>query len=110
MRKWFARLIWIPLGFLLVVFLVANRAPVAVSLDPLSTERPALATPPLPLWVWFLVAMLIGFFTGIGAMWISARDSRLKARAGARELRALKRELAERPAATPDALPTLETR
>lgn len=109
LKRWLARLVWAPLGLVLVVFLVANRVPIAVSLDPISTERPALATPPLPLWVWLVIAMLIGFFTGVCAMWVSARDARLRARAADRELKALKRELAERPTAAAD-LPILETR
>ncbi len=118
MKKLLARLIWLPMGFVLVVFLVANRTPVPISLDPISTERPALATPPLPLWVWLLSALFVGFFLGAAGMWVSARDSRIAARANARELKALRAQLAAKTAETPaqpesspaEALPTIEMR
>lgn len=95
MKTWLFRLIWIPALVIAVLFLVANRQPVAVSLDPFSADAPALTTPPLPLWAW-LVAML---FAGVGAgalgMWMSARPQRRKAHAERRELKAMRKELAE---------------
>lgn len=95
MRKWLFRLIWIPALVVAVLFLVANRQPVAVSFDPFSADSPALTTPALPLWAW-LVAML---FAGVGAgalgMWMSARPKRHRAHAERRELKALRKELAE---------------
>lgn len=109
MKKILARLIWIPLGLALVVFLVANRAPVAISLDPLSADDPSIATPPLPLWLWLTLALLIGFFLGAAGMWASARPARLKAKADRRELANLKQEAA-RAAAPPGTAPSLEVR
>lgn len=95
MKKIVSRLIWFPVGVVIVLFLVANRQPVAISLDPLSTENPALATPALPLWFWLLVAVLIGIFTGAAGMWMSLRPARRRARAEHRELRTLKRRQSE---------------
>lgn len=92
MKKLLSRLIWLPLGFLLVLFLVANRQPVPLSLDPISVDDPALATPALPLWVWLTLALLIGVFAGAAGMWVSGRGRRRKARAEHRELKALRRE------------------
>lgn len=112
MKKIVSRLIWFPVGVIVVLFFVANRQMVAISLDPLSTENPAIATLPAPLWLWLLLALLIGIFTGAAGMWMSGRPARARARAEHRELKALKRET-PRPAATPgpaaeSELPTLE--
>jgi hypothetical protein len=107
MKKLVSRLIWFPVGALIVLFFVANRQPVAVSFDPLSTDHPALATRPLFLWVWLLLALLIGVFIGAAGMWTSGRPARRRARAEHRELKALKRE-APAPAQSLEAgLPTL---
>lgn len=111
MKKIVSRLIWFPVGVLLVLFLVANRQLVAVSLDPLSTDNPAIATPPAPLWLWLLLALLIGVFTGAAGMWMSGRPARAQARAEHRELKALKREARSPAPAAPAAdagLPTLQ--
>lgn len=107
MRKLVSRLVWLPLGFVLVVFMVANRGPVAVSLDPLSPDSPALATPALPLWIWLTAALLVGVLAGAAGMWMSGRDRRAKARAEHRELKSLKREL-EATARSPEEIPTLK--
>lgn len=97
MKKLLARLIWVPLGLIVVVFLVANRTPVAVSLDPISVDDPAIATPPLPLWIWLALSLLLGVAAGSAGMWLSGRDRRIKARAEHRELKAMKREIANAP-------------
>ena len=108
MKKLLARLVWFPLGFVVVVFLVANRRPVAISLDPLSVDNPAIATPPAPLWVWLSLALLAGVFAGASGMWLSGRDARAKARATQREAAALKKELAAMKAADPEIAPQLK--
>ncbi|MEO1014674.1 MAG: LapA family protein [Pseudomonadota bacterium] len=92
MRKLLARLVWAPAGLLFVGFLVANRHRVFISLDPLSTDSPALTTPALPLWFWLTMSLLIGFFLGIFGMWVSGRDKRLQAMADRRTLKELERE------------------
>jgi uncharacterized integral membrane protein len=43
MRKILAAVVLIPLAILMVMFAVANRASVAISLDPFSSAAPALA-------------------------------------------------------------------
>lgn len=92
MKKLLSRLIWAPLILVFVVFLVANRQDVAISFDPVSTETPALQTFALPLWVWLTTFLLIGFFLGIFAMWVSSRDQRVRAQATARALKDMERE------------------
>lgn len=109
MKKLLAWLVWLPLVFAVAVFLAANRQSVAVSLDPISTTDPAIATPALPLWIWLVLSLLIGFFAGAGGMWLSGRESRQKARAEHRELKLLKRQLADAAGnKDADTLPTLK--
>lgn len=92
MKKLLSRLIWLPLGLVFVMFLVANRQPVSISFDPISVDHPAVATPPIYLWVWLVLALLTGMFLGAAGMWVSGRSMRRKRRADRRELKALKRE------------------
>lgn len=107
LRKFLARLVWAPLGLVFVLFLISNRQPVAISLDPLSTTNPLIVTPALPLWLWLTASLLFGFFAGATGMWISARGGRIKSNAAKRELKKLKRDLAE--TSEGEKLPTLTT-
>ncbi len=119
MKKVLRWVVWVPLAAILVLFLVANRAPVALSLDPLSAASPAVATPALPLWLWLVVALLIGFFLGAGGMWMSDRELRVRAKADRLELKALKKAAASEvvakapppaaPPTVPQAPPILES-
>lgn len=95
MKKILRWAVFIPIGALLVVFLIANREPVALSLDPFSTESPAIATPPIFLWVWLVLALLAGFFLGALGMWMSGRELRIRAKADRLELKALKKAAAD---------------
>lgn len=94
MRKLLRWVVTVPAGVLLVVFLVANRAPIALSLDPLSTSAPAVATPALPLWIWLTLFLFAGVGLGAGAMWISDHELRVRAKADRLELKALKKAAA----------------
>lgn len=95
MRKVLRWVVIIPVGALLVLFLIANRKLVALSLDPFSTETPAIATPALPLWIWLVLALLAGFFIGAAGMWMSERELRIRAKADRIELKALKKAAAD---------------
>lgn len=110
MKKLLSRIVWLPVGFVFVLFLVANRQPVSISLDPISTEHPAVSTPALWLWFWLVLAFLLGFFAGAVGMWLSSKPGREKARAERRELKAMKRDLAAAPPSrqSSDHLPTLQ--
>lgn len=95
MKIWLSRIVWIPALVVAVLFLVANRQPVAVSFDPFSADAPALTTPALPLWLWLMAMLFAGVGAGALGMWMSARPRRQKSHAEHRELKALRRELAE---------------
>lgn len=99
MKKVLRWAVFIPFGAILVLFLIANRQPVALSLDPFSTEAPALATPAVFLWVWLVLALLVGFFAGAIGMWVSDRELRIRAKAERQEIKALKKQLADAQAA-----------
>lgn len=74
------------------VLLVANRQLVSLSFDPTSVENPALRTPELFLWMWLIGFLLIGFFLGAGAMWVSGQERRTRAAADRKAIKALEKE------------------
>ena len=94
MKKLLSRLLWIPLFAIVVLFLVANRQLVAISLDPFNASNPAVTTPEFFLWVWLILIFSVGFAVGAFGMWLSARPRRQKARMERRELKALRKDLA----------------
>ncbi|MCI5045663.1 MAG: LapA family protein [Aquisalinus sp.] len=81
-------------GLIFLVFLVANREPVMISLDPLSTEDPAFAFGPLPLWAALVMTLFIGYVFGGVGMWLSGKHTRKKASERKQEIKRLKREIA----------------
>ncbi len=118
MKKFVLRwLFWIPLFAIVVLFMVANRQSVAVSLDPFSADNPAVTTPAVPLWMWLMVMLFIGLAVGASGMWMSGRPHRLKARMERRELKTLRKEFAALekkitetpPTSVDDDLPLLES-
>jgi hypothetical protein len=94
MKKWLYRIFWIPVFILTVLFLVANREMVAISLDPISVDNPALTTPALPLWFWLMLMLFIGVAFGAFGMWLSGAGRRQKMRLERRELKTLRKEAA----------------
>lgn len=94
MKKWLLRIVWIPVLAGAVLFLVANRTLVPISLDPFRPENPALSTPALPLWFWLMGMLFLGVALGAFGAWLSGREARAQARDNRRELKAVKKELA----------------
>ena len=92
--KWIYRLFWIPILTGAVMFLVANREPVAISLDPFKPDSPALSTPPAPLWFWLMTMLFFGVALGSVGGWLSGRPGRLRAREDRKALKAVNREVA----------------
>ncbi len=111
MKKWLFRIFWIPVLMLAVLFLVANRQMLAISLDPFSATSPAVTTFPMPLWFWLILMLFVGVALGSMATWRSGASQRQKLRLQARDLKSLQGELtvARREAAAvrePDAGPS----
>ncbi|MBL8580955.1 MAG: DUF1049 domain-containing protein [Rhizobiaceae bacterium] len=76
--------ILIPLAIVLITLAVANRAPVAFTLDPFNPGNPAL-TVQLPLFVLLFLALALGLIVGSVATWIRQGRYRKAARQWSRE-------------------------
>jgi putative membrane protein len=100
MRKWLARLVWVPLALLGAIFAIANREKVAVSLWPLPWE----AT--LPLFMIMLIVLCIGLLLGGVMVWLGGHRYRATARQQTRSNENLRRQVAELKA-TPAPAPSL---
>jgi uncharacterized integral membrane protein len=89
LRKIFNGLVVLPLAIVFVIFAVANRHMVKVSLDPFNGSDPALSLS-MPLFVLILLAAIVGVAAGGSATWFRQRRWRRAARrheADAREAR-----------------------
>jgi uncharacterized integral membrane protein len=84
MRRLLRWLLLVPLGILLVLFAVANRAPVTLSLDPFSREAPALSVS-LPLFVVLILVLALGVLIGGTAAGIGRLRWRYRAKQAERE-------------------------
>jgi uncharacterized integral membrane protein len=90
MRKFLNILVWIPLGLIFVIFAVANRHLVTVSLDPFNSSDPSLGFT-MPLFAVIIAFALAGVLAGGSATWFRQRRWRRAARqheADAEQLRA----------------------
>lgn len=84
MKKLLWLLVAVPVAVILVVFSVANRAPVTMSLDPFSADAPAISAT-LPFFVFLFAALLAGMVLGSLATWWSQGQHRKAARQGRSE-------------------------
>ena len=82
------RIAAVPVGIAVVAFAIANRAPVAVSLDPFPFAFE------LPLYLVAAGALVVGLGGGAAAAWIHGRKARRLARARKTRVAILEHELA----------------
>jgi hypothetical protein len=104
-RKIVSALILLPLAIVFIVFAVANRQVVIVSLDPFDPAHPTVALA-LPLFALILALIIGGVVVGGIAAWLKQSKWRRAARRAeleARELRAEVDELRRRRAGEPAA-------
>ena len=94
MRKFLTALVLIPLGMVFIVFSVANRHLVTVSLDPFNSTDPSLAIT-LPLFVVIIAVAIIGVAAGGSATWFRQRHWRRSARQHEAEARAARAQMAD---------------
>lgn len=107
MKAFFKALVLVPVALVIVLFSVANRGAVRVSLDPFSRDLPVLSYE-LPLFAVVLAAIAIGVLVGGLASWIAQGKHRKAARRNRREAEALRSETQVLRSAVPDsALPAL---
>ncbi|AMJ63087.1 lipopolysaccharide assembly protein LapA domain-containing protein [Bosea sp. PAMC 26642] len=107
MKSFFKALILVPVALAIVLFSVANRAPVRVSFDPISRDAPLFAFD-VPLFAVVLAAIAAGVLIGGFASWLAQGKHRKAARRNRREAESLRGETQMLRAAVPDsALPAL---
>jgi uncharacterized integral membrane protein len=80
-------LVTLPAAVIAVIFAVANREAVSVSLWPLAPHD-------VPLYLVVLLALLAGFLIGEFVAWVNGGETRRLARERVRRIAALERELA----------------
>ena len=102
MRKFFTALVLIPLAIIFVIFAVANRHFVTVSVDPLNSSTPAVGVT-LPLFVVIIVVAILGVLAGGVATWFRQGHWRRAAKLHDAEARRLRAELADLRAQAPAA-------
>lgn len=79
LRKIVQLFVVLPLAILLVVFAVANRHFVTLSLDPFGGDSPALSLQ-IPLFLLFFLALILGVLIGGVAAWFGQGKWRRRAR------------------------------
>ena len=84
-------LLLLPVAVAVVLLAVANRGPVLLSLDPVSTGTPQLSVT-LPLYVLLFAALAIGVVVGGIASWLAQGRHRRAGRHYRRELSHLRHE------------------
>jgi uncharacterized integral membrane protein len=102
LRKTVAALILVPLAIVIIVFAVANRQSVTVSLDPFNAGSPAVAVA-LPLFALIILAVIAGVIVGGAAAWFGQRRWRRRVRILEREADELRGKLAALQGAEPAA-------
>ncbi len=90
-KKIVSAVIGIPIAVLLILFAVANREPVTLSLDPFAPDTPALAVS-MPLFVLVILALMLGVIVGGVADWLRQGRYRKEARSRRAEVRRLEAE------------------
>lgn len=109
--RWLSALFWLVVGAALVVMGLANRGIVTLRVLPEALGALLGVSPDLdlPLFLVIIGSAGLGLLLGFVWEWIREIPERAQARATARELDRLRRELARRPAAAPgDVLAVLD--
>ena len=85
MKRLLSWLFGLPALIILLLFALANRHMVTLSLDPLTPDDPMIAIT-LPLWAVLFLGILLGLLAGGVATWVRQSKWRKKARACQRDL------------------------
>jgi uncharacterized integral membrane protein len=93
MRRFLAWIVLAPVAVIALLFAVANRRWVTVSLDPFSAEAPAYSID-LPMFLVIFAALILGVIIGGVSVWFSKRRWQLAAHRAEKEAARLKAELA----------------
>lgn len=87
--RWLSLLVTIPVTVLVVLFAVSNRAAVSAELFPLPFTLEA------PLYLYVLVALVVGLLTGSAITWIYGHRARAVAKRESKRAARLEKELVE---------------
>lgn len=93
MKRFLRLLLLVPAALVLIVFAVANRHFVTVSLDPFDPTAPALSVR-MPLFVLLFLVLAIGVVIGGVAAWMRQARWRRMARSATAEMGRLRRSTA----------------
>ena len=111
MKRFLFYLVFIPVAVVVLLFAVANRQMVTLSLDPFSRNPPAMAVD-APLFLILFAVLAIGVLVGGFSAWLgqgrnrkAARLARAEADRYRTEAEALRSQLAGTPATAPPSLP-----
>ncbi|AQT41608.1 Lipopolysaccharide assembly protein A domain [Bartonella apihabitans] len=89
-------IILIPVGIILIAFIIANRASVALSLNPFDTADTSLVYH-APLFVWLFLALIIGIIIGGITVWFTQHRFRKALKDTQTELQGLKMDMSKKP-------------
>ena len=78
MQKFITVVVWIPLGLILVVFAIANRHSVTLSLDPFNADPAGGIT--MPLFAVIIAVAILGVLAGGVSTWIRQHHWRRSSR------------------------------
>lgn len=92
MRNFLTALIILPVAAILIVFAMANRQVVTVSVDPFSSGPASQYAVDAPLFLIIFLAMMIGVLVGGVADWVRQGRYRREARDNRHEVRRLQHE------------------
>ena len=90
--------VFVPLAIILIALAVANRGPIAFTLDPFHPGNPAL-TLTLPLFIYLFIALAVGMVIGSMATWVKQGRYRKLARRHSLEAEHLRQAMNRSPAA-----------
>ena len=90
----------VPLAIVLIALAVANRAPIAFTLDPFNPGNPGL-TVQAPLFVLLFLALGLGVILGSAVTWVKQGRHRKVARQRGIEAESLRQAASQRPPAAP---------
>jgi uncharacterized integral membrane protein len=99
MRKFLSTLVLVLLGLIFIMFAVANRHLVTVSLDPFNSSDPSVGLR-LPLFVVIIAVAIAGVVAGGSATWFRHRHWRRAARQHEADARQARAQLADLRAGT----------
>lgn len=89
--------VFVPLAIILIALAVANREPVAFTLDPFNPGNPAL-TLTLPLFIYFFLVLAVGVIIGSAVTWLRQGRYRKLARQRGIEAESLRQAIKAPPA------------